>query len=191
MRWMLLFVMAGAGCSVISAEVRAVAEPDMPYGELLVRADDVIGKTVILGGYVLETDAGADESVLVVLQAPLDVFDLPGDGDDSQGRFLMMHAGYLDPAIYREGRVVTVAGVVIGVIGDTEECPARCLQIETRDLYLWDAEVKTPMWAAVGGYPYMPFGVYGHWGPAAPYYYGYARYPYSYRLRRRPPRPIK
>jgi outer membrane lipoprotein len=190
MRWMLLFVVVGAGCSVISPQVRATAEPPAPYGELVTRAEQLIGKTVILGGYVLETDAGADESVLVVLQAPLDAFDLPADSDESQGRFLTMHSGYLDPAIYREGRVVTIAGVVTGVLGDTEECPARCLQIETRDLYLWDDDIRAPVWAAVSTYPVMPFGVYGHW-PRTPYYYGYAPYPHSRHVHRRPPRRVK
>ncbi len=188
-------MVTGTGCSVISAEVRAVAEPAAPYRDMLADAEAYVGKTVILGGYVLETDAGAEETVVLVLQAPLDAFDLPEDSDRSEGRILVVHRGYLDPAVYREGRLVTVAGVVEGVIEKTEECPARCLQIETQDLYLWRDDIKEPAWVGVGRYRYVPYGFYRAWGPMVPHYhwhsryYWHSRYPFRHELRRPPPPP--
>jgi outer membrane lipoprotein len=116
-RTVALLAMAGVGgCSVIAPNIRAVAEPEAPYREILETADTYAGKTVILGGYVLEVDPGADESVMILLQAPLDSFEAPGDTDDSEGRIIVFHRGYIDPAVYREGRKVTLAGVVDGVI---------------------------------------------------------------------------
>ncbi len=48
MRWMFVFVMAGVGCSVIEADVRAVAEPAMPYGDILARAEINQGQIILV-----------------------------------------------------------------------------------------------------------------------------------------------
>jgi outer membrane lipoprotein len=173
-----LFAVAGVGgCSVIAPDVRAVAEPEAPYREILETADAYAGKTVILGGYVLEVDPGADESVMILLHAPLDSFEAPGDTDDSEGRIVVFHRGYLDPAVYREGRQVTLAGVVGGVIEQTDECPARCIQVETRDLHLWEAQSDSTL-LYLRAHPYP---LYRYW-PMTPYDFG----PRIYRIRRHP-----
>ena len=49
-----------------------------------------------------------------VVEQTLDYLGRPEDTDRSLGRFLILHDGYIDTAIYARSRKVTVAGEVIG-----------------------------------------------------------------------------
>ena len=58
-------------------------------------------------------------TLLEVLQKPLDATDRPLDTDRTEGRFMALCEGYLDPAVYSKGRQVTLAGRVLGTRTDT------------------------------------------------------------------------
>ncbi|MBW1744300.1 MAG: Slp family lipoprotein [Deltaproteobacteria bacterium] len=68
----------------------------------------------MLGGKVLRTDASEATSEIAVLQLPLDTSNKPKDTDDSEGRFLIRSDKFLDPAIYEQGRPITVVGRLAG-----------------------------------------------------------------------------
>jgi len=111
----LLFVLlAFAACSSVSREYRQEAEPRIDFEALKNDPDGYIDRTVILGGYIIETEITAEHSYIHVLQTPLDVSDLPGDRDQSRGRFIVRSDQYLDPEIYAKDRVITAAGIVLG-----------------------------------------------------------------------------
>ena len=107
-------LMLPVSCTVISKPVRSEAEPPVSFKTLVAQADQFRGRTVILGGYILETRNLASETIIKVLQVPLAVGEEPGLKDSSEGRFLVYHDGFLDPEIYGKDRVITVAGEVIG-----------------------------------------------------------------------------
>jgi len=108
--------MALSGCAgVISKEVRSEAEPLASFAELRDAPERFQGKTVILGGEIIETRNRADATTLVVLEKPLDSSDRPKDTDASGGRFLARFSEYLDPVVFGEGRKITIAGAVVGV----------------------------------------------------------------------------
>src|SRR5210317_806572 len=109
---MLLFT---ASCSVISSEVRKEAEPAVAFKTLMKEANSYVGRTVIVGGYILATEKLADKTIILTLQAPLGFRNEPKSRDKSQGRFVVIHKDFLDPAVYRKNRKITVAGNVIGV----------------------------------------------------------------------------
>lgn len=167
-------VFATASCSAISSSVRREALPSMPFGVLIENAETNRGRTVILGGYILETRNNADKTVVTVLQTPLGFNDEPRSRDLSEGRFTVFHMGFLDPEIYRKDRRITVAGTLSGM---TKEkiggCPFDCLALETREIYLWpeyDARDYPPPF-----YYYDPF-----------FYDPFFYYPYSTPFRTRP-----
>ena len=58
-------------------------------------------------------------TLLEVLQKPLDATDRPLDTDRTEGRFMALYEGYLDPAVYSKGRQVTLAERVLGTRTDT------------------------------------------------------------------------
>ena len=154
-------------CTVISKPVRSEAEAPLPFKTLVAQADKFKGRTVILGGYILQISNLESETIIKVLQVPLRVGEEPGLKDSSEGRFLIYHRGFLDPEVYSKDRAITVAGKVIG--SATEEIGGdriQYLKIENREIYLWpEYETYRP--------PYPPW-------PYPYYWYGYPYYGYPY-----------
>jgi outer membrane lipoprotein len=112
---LLLTLIAIIGCAhIISQTVRDEVDMEITPEMLFRDPDAYWGKTVLLGGVIIgakNTDAG---TYIEVVQKPLDYRGKPKDTDISFGRFLVLHTGYLDPAIYSPGRKLTVAGEVSG-----------------------------------------------------------------------------
>jgi outer membrane lipoprotein len=152
---MLLFT---ASCSVISSEVRKEAEPAVAFKTLMKEANSYVGRTVIVGGYILATEKLADKTIILTLQAPLGFRNEPKSMDKSQGRFVVIHKDFLDPAVYRKNRKITVAGNVVGLTTkDDERCPNTCLTIESREIHLWpEYYYHRPRYYPYGDPPYPP-----------------------------------
>jgi starvation-inducible outer membrane lipoprotein len=98
-----LMVVLASSCSVISRHVRTESEPAVPFKTLVREADRYVGKTVILGGYILETKNLADETIIEVLHAPLTFRDEPNSKDLSEGRFHRLAQGLLGSGGVRQG----------------------------------------------------------------------------------------
>jgi outer membrane lipoprotein len=159
-------------CSVVPRQIRSESEPAVPFHKLLETVDDFIGKTVILGGYILEVENLSDKTNLIVLQAPLSWGDEPKSKDLSEGRFIVSHSGFLDPEVYKKDRKITVAGNVTGIqrekFGKTSYL---YLKVESRSLHLWpqpEYDYRYPY----DYYWYYPNPYYRWYHP----YYPYHRY---------------
>lgn len=137
----IIFLLCGlflASCSVMSKDIRMDAEKDISFEFLKQNTDQYEGKTVILGGYILEIRNFREETRLLVLQAPLAIRDQPRDRDLSEGRFMVVLGGFLDPAVYEKGRKITIAGEVLGhesvrIDGHMYDMPL----LRAREVYLW------------------------------------------------------
>jgi len=103
------------GCtSVISENALKNVDKSVSYENVMADPDGHKGKTLLLGGTVLETMPMAEKTVVMVLQHPLTGNDKPDIAAPSKGRFLVEVEGFIDPAIYGPGRQVTLVGVVTG-----------------------------------------------------------------------------
>jgi outer membrane lipoprotein len=110
--WIVLLTL---GCaSGVSREARSQITYQGSFSELQKAPDEYTGETVMLGGKVLRTDASQGTSQIAVLQMPLKASHKPKDTDASEGRFLVRADRFLDPAIYEQGRPVTVVGRLSG-----------------------------------------------------------------------------
>lgn len=87
---------------------------DVPFSWLRESPDHHLGKTLVLGGAIIETENHPDKTVLVVLHHGLGFARKPDPQSGSGGRFLVQVREFLDPAIFRPGRLVTVLGEVVG-----------------------------------------------------------------------------
>ena len=135
---MTLVVLITASCSVISKEVRTESEPPLRFKKLVQEADKYTGKTVILGGHILDTNYLDGEMILTILQAPLTFWDKPKSKDHSGGRFIVSHKGFLKSENYYKDQRVTVAGTIVGSMGEkVESCPSPCLNIKSREICVW------------------------------------------------------
>ena len=165
------------GCATVPSP-QIQAEVTVPFDLIVRQPDQYIGQTVTLGGYVLETQNRQGETVLNVLQAPLDSHHKPKGQDLSQGRFLARTSSFLDPEVYSKNRQVTLTGKVSSVqpqkLGD-RMYPYPVVDIQ--GLYLWPRFERR----VAPYYPYYnPYGSgpwYDPWYP--PYRYGpFRHYPW-------------
>ena len=173
-----------ASCSPISGPVQKQAL-QVPFERLMEDTARYQGELVLLGGYIIETTNLANQTRILVLQAPLDFSDNPKSKDKSQGRMIVIHEGYLDPEVYEKERAITVAGTLLGKeTGKPDLCPFSCLTIKSRELYLWPEErYYPPYWGPYSDpFYYYDYPWYFHRRPFFhPYYpYGPRYYPYRY-----------
>ncbi len=131
----------------------------------------------MVGGDILATRPKPGETEVEILSKPLSSDDRPQRGDVSNGRVLVRSAQFLDPAVYAEGRRLTVIGTVTGEeerkIG---ELPYRYPVLTSTALHLWPREVPDtvygPSWFyGPWFYPYPGrYRLYGPW-PGSPYWW--------------------
>jgi outer membrane lipoprotein len=127
------------GCTVISPNMMAEAVRDVRFPQLSMDAETYRGQTVILGGHVIEVRNEARQTVIIVLQTPLGSGQEPLPPDQSEGRFMLQHEGFLDPEVFAKGRTITVAGKVNGVIREAiDHEPYDYLTLASREIYLWE-----------------------------------------------------
>ncbi|MBW1918361.1 MAG: Slp family lipoprotein [Deltaproteobacteria bacterium] len=155
----LLFGLA-AGCApVFSQAMLDQVDRDLSFTAVAADPETYLGKTVLWGGVINQTRPKEGKTELEIVQKNLDRRHRPEDGDTSLGRFLVEYAGFLDPAIYKAGREITVVGEVKGSevrkLGETDY---RYPLIAALSLHLWPQPIPYER------YPY-------YWGPPYPYYY--------------------
>jgi outer membrane lipoprotein len=96
------------------------------------------GKYVLWGGVILTTTNLKDTTQIEVLAYPLDSNQRPQRDRDPLGRFILEKAGFLEPASYAEGRLITTVGKVAGTrAGQIDASDYRYPVIATRQLHLW------------------------------------------------------
>ncbi len=155
--WAILFALSGCG-SVIPKQIREEAVPIRGLAEVRDNPEAFKGRTVILGGEIIETRNQADKTILLVLDRPLGYRDRPDTSTPSDGRFMATVSKYLDPAVFARGQPVTVAGVVVGTVTEpVGQAPYRYVALEAREIYLWQ---ETPDYR----FYYCPAGSY--YGPS-------------------------
>jgi outer membrane lipoprotein len=126
---------------VFSSEALKEVNADIPFMDIQRNPEAFQGQTVLLGGKIIATRNLSEKTMLIVSQRMLDSNDKPFGTDPSEGRFMVSAREFLDPAIYREEREITVIGRVVGssvlpLNGTSYRYPI----IEKKELYLWPME---------------------------------------------------
>ncbi len=131
-----------AGCAaVISQESLKTVDQDIRFEQLLENPDAYRGKVVLLGGEIINTENVPNKTVIVVLQRSLGYNKKPDSEGESKGRFIVSAPGFLDPAIYRPRRKITVVGSVMGKqVRPLGELEYAYPVIEKKELYIWPVE---------------------------------------------------
>jgi len=166
--WFWLFLLLSGSmvsCAPFSKDIMRQVDPTLIFDEIQRNPQPYVGRTVLWGGIIIETTNRDSETYIKVRKTDLDYEKRPMNVDRSAGRFIVRYNGFLDSAIYREGRETTVAGEVAGIevqpIGNTNY---RYPVILAKAIRLWQPPIV---------YPYYPPW---YWGP---YPWGYP-YPYWY-----------
>lgn len=140
-RWLLIIgtALSCLSCtSVISAEVRSQVAHHVSYIDVVQNPDAYVGKVIIVAGTIIEAKNLRDGTRLEILQYPATRTGRPQLEQPSGGRFLVLTPTYLETAIYRPGRSITVAAEVTGQralpLGETIY---RYPTFLPRELHLW------------------------------------------------------
>lgn len=130
-----------AGCApVISSRALRQVDQSLSFERLLEDPEAYRGKTVLVGGTIINIRNFPDRALITVLQRPLGFRNKPTSEDISGGRFILYVPGFLDPAIYHAGRKITVVGSVLGKeVRPLGEIEYTYPVIHKEELYLWPA----------------------------------------------------
>jgi len=150
--FLLLIIVFLSGCAhVISEELREKAYGEPPPSVLFKDPDAFKGRSVILGGVIVSSINAKEGTYIEVLQKPLDSRERPEDTDVSYGRFIIFHEGYLDTAVYSQGRAITVAGEVIGKrIQPLGEIQYPYLLMKGEEIHLLEPRYDIPVHFGIG-----------------------------------------
>ena len=167
----LLFLLLLSGCaSVIPREMKQELSLNISIIEVKLTPESYKGTKVLWGGYIANTINKVDKTIIQIVHAPLGSLDRPGNIDHSKGRFIIEYEGFLDSAIYSEGREITLAGEIIGsrkgLIGEMDYTFPLLKSIK---IHLWEVQKEE--------HEYRPSPFF-----CDPFYYPYCRpyYPYYY-----------
>ena len=145
MRTMLLLAATSlclAGCAtVISKQSLNLVDRGVSFAELRQDPDRYVGRHLLLGGGIAEVRNTNEGSELELVQFATDEDGRITDTTKSGGRFIAISRGFLDPAIYGTGLLVTLVGEVQGKknrpLGDvTYTYPVLVI----REIHLWKPE---------------------------------------------------
>ena len=136
-----------AGCApVIPSRALKEADQSLSFERLLDDPEAYKGKTVLVGGTIINTRNFPDRTLITVLQRPLGFRNKPTSEDISRGRFILYVPGFLDPAIYHPGRKITVVGSLVGKeVRPLGEIEYTYPVIQKNELYLWSATEYMPV----------------------------------------------
>jgi len=140
----LLVLLAGAALlqactSNVPEAIRTPPPREVTVAEARAQPDALQGADVRWGGVIAAVENAREETRIEVVSRPLSRSGRPESGDRSDGRFLARFQGFLDPAVYAEGRELTVRGPLTGVV--TREIgayPYRFPVVDVQVHRLWE-----------------------------------------------------
>ncbi|MFH1241892.1 MAG: Slp family lipoprotein [Pseudomonadota bacterium] len=143
LKWFpLLTVLWLLACApAIPPETLKNVDQSIPFESLLKDPEAFQGKSVLFGGDIIETENLPEKTLIIILQHSLNSKRRPIGGDASKGRFIVSAPEFLDPAIYRPGRQITVVGTVAGKeVRTLNEIEYAYPIIDRQHLHLWPVE---------------------------------------------------
>lgn len=122
------------GCATIPAPLAG----DFPEIQPEQADERSVGDRVRWGGSIVDTRPGREETCIEVLARQLDRSTRPLETDRTQGRFLACRDGFRDPAVFTNGRELTVVGRLSGFEdGKIGEFQYRYPRVDAEAIYLW------------------------------------------------------
>lgn len=123
------------------------------------------GARVLWAGVILNTTPHPEGTTIEILEKPRGGNCRPEPGDTTTGRFLAEYDRFLDPAVYCQGREITIVGLVTGTeVRTIGEYEYTYPVIAMTNHILWPPRKKTYDYPYPRFYPYHPFN-YPYYDP--------------------------
>jgi outer membrane lipoprotein len=151
-------------CSYMSPKIQPPAEGDLSLKQVADNINLYQGKTVRWGGKIIAVENSEQQSEILVVQFPLNRVGRPDESSDSEGRFFIRSADFLDPEVYKPDSFITVLGQVVAQKNITVDQKQLTLPVIQQS-----KEQRWPANNPVSGLPYnpkhdWPFVGYGYYG---------------------------
>lgn len=177
-----LSLLAITACSNVPKNIQSAPLGDTQVNDVLLNQDVNEGKMVRWGGEIIAVENSNDSSMIQVVQFPLNHYGKPNPTKPSSGRFLARTDAFIDPAVHKEGDLITFSGMASNEIAtrkiDEKDLPMPIMDFT--DSYKWQ-----PYKASGQNFYYDPFFYpnnrfnrfyYGYGHPR----FGFSRYRYFY-----------
>ena len=140
-----LLIFSSACASVLSEAVLEQPDSDFPVGELYNDPEKYRGKSIVVGGTIINVVNEKSRSVIELLQRPLGSRLEPGRGDETQGRVLLVTDKTLDDQIFYRGRKLTAAAEISGKeTRPLDEVTYTYPVLKIIEYHLWPIEANAP-----------------------------------------------
>jgi len=162
-----IFLLLTACAHPIAKEKREQVHPEITFAMVSANPSAFLDQHLLVGGVVMATEATKEGSTLEVMEWQLNRWGEPSYLDDSGRRFLVKTTAALDPMIYEPGRLITLAGVVLGyearLLGEHEyNYPV----LDMTEIHLWQSPFR--------------YGIHNDPDPSRPYFVGQDDDPHSH-----------
>ena len=111
---LLLLVSTSACKAVLSEQVRSTADDETLFEEVFEDPNQHLGKIIILGGEILRLQYQGPKTEVEFAEIPLYRGGKPALGFDPGEHFFVIFPERVDEFLLRKGKVLTIAGRVIG-----------------------------------------------------------------------------
>ena len=162
--WGVVLTLVALGCAYSPVKIPETLEPqidqNLTFTEVLTSPESYRGRLILLGGEILKAKRLKEGTQVELLQLPLNEYREPTtDLTRSQGRVLVLHQEFLDPATLTPGMLVTFVGEVSGaLIEKMGEVDYRYPTLTVKHWYVWSPATFDDR----RGWP--NYGVYGGMG---------------------------
>jgi outer membrane lipoprotein len=159
-----LALVALSGCVTypIAKDLQKQAQP-LTLSQVSANPGVYQGTVVVWGGKIIKTANDVSNSAIYVLKLPLSHSGEPMVYANSSGRFIASSKGFLDPEVYKSGRLVTVAGTIAGLESEPVQSTKYAYPVlDIKQIHLWP-EGRRYYYYPAGGY-YYPYYYYPGWG---------------------------
>lgn len=162
--WVLILSLITLGCSSspvrIPETLESQIDQNLTFAAVLTSPESYKGHLILLGGKILKAKRLKEGTQAELLQLPLNKDQEPTtDLTRSQGRVLVLHQKFLDPATLTPGMLVTFVGEVSGATTDKlDDVDYRYPTLTVKHWYVWSPATVDDR----RGWPY--FGVFGGMG---------------------------
>ena len=137
----LLLVTVLYGCATSPEFNTEQVDTTLTPQSVIADADNSLGKIALWGGTILDTRNLEKNTQIEVLAYPLDSYQRPLQSKKPLGRFIIIHAGYLEPETFAPGQLLTVlGGVSKSQSGKIGESNYTYPVVTANQLHLWSLD---------------------------------------------------
>ncbi len=165
-----------SACS-LAPETVNFEQPNTSFVRVAQSPDSFVGSQVRWGGIVARVENLEQDTLVEIVNLPLDARARPVGDANTSGRFIARVQGFLDPLIYKEGKEITVVGVLNqSMPGKIGQHQVNFPVVDSSGHHLWKERESRVYVSSFSSWDPYWFGHVGYrWRSP---YYGYSRYNY-------------